>query len=127
MKALPGLALVSMLAGTLPVMAHHSLSPYDRSAVWMIEGTVKTVEWSNPHVRLVLLVPTADGAKEWDFEGGSVGRLTSGGFVKSALGLGYKITVKYNRRRDGSIGGFFTGIVTADGKSYNARGFGRLD
>jgi hypothetical protein len=124
MKRLIGLGLSLVFGASLPAAAHHSLAPYNRSTERSIEGTVKAVDWSNPHVRILLLVPTADGAKQWDFEGGSVGRLSTSGYVKSAIGLGDKITIKYNPRRDGSMGGFFTGIVTADGKSYRTRGFG---
>jgi hypothetical protein len=127
MKRLVALSFALVLASPLPVAAHHSLSPYNRAMERSLEGTVKAIEWSNPHVRIMLLVPTADGAKQWEFEGGSVGRLGSSGYVKGAIELGDKITVKYNPRRDGSIGGFFTGIVTADGKAYHTRGFGTLD
>jgi len=97
MKRLIGLGLSLVFGASLPAAAHHSLAPYNRSTERSIEGTVKAVDWSNPHVRILLLVPTADGAK---------------------------LTIKYNPRRDGSMGGFFTGIVTADGKSYRTRGFG---
>ncbi len=127
MKPLLGPALISVLAATLPATAHHSLAPYNRSTERSIEGTVKALDWSNPHVRIMLLVATADGAKEWSFEGGSVGRLTGSGYARSAIGLGDKITVKYNPRRDGSIGGFFIGIIAADGKAYHTRGFGTRD
>jgi len=124
MERLVGLSFGLIAAATLPAAAHHSLSPYNRASERAIEGTVKGLDWSNPHVRIMLLVPTADGAKQWEFEGGSVGRLANSGYVKSAIGLGDKITVKYNPRRDGSLGGFFIGIVTADGKTYRSRGFG---
>src|SRR5262245_20671940 len=109
MKRLIGLGIALILAGTLPATARHSLAPYNRSTERSVEVTVKALDLSHPHVRIMLLVPTADGAKQWEFEGGSVGRLSTSGYLKSAIGLGDKITVLYNPRRDGSMGGFFTG------------------
>lgn len=98
------------------VSAHHSLAPYAMAEVKTVEGTVKAFDWSNPHVRLNVLVPDGKGgAMEWEFEGSSVGRLTSTGFMKDSLAPGDRITVAYNPRRDHTLGGFFVAIKLADG------------
>ncbi len=112
------LPLVLLLTPGLAT-AHHSLAPYAMAELHTVEGTVKTFDWSNPHVRINLLVAEADGKySEWEFEGGSVGRLTSGGFTKDAIAPGDRITVAYNPRRDHSIGGFFVAVKTASGTTY---------
>jgi Family of unknown function (DUF6152) len=118
------LALASALLAIIPaVYAHHSLSPYAMEEQRTVEGTVKSFDWSNPHVRINLMVPDANGgANQWKFEGGSPGRLTSGGFTKDVISSGDKITVAYNPRRDYSIGGFFV-AVTANGKTYSTDRF----
>ena len=114
---------VALLAVGPAAYAHHSLSPYAMEEQRSVEGTVKTFDWSNPHVRINLLVPDANGgAKQWEFEGGSPGRLTSGGFTKDVISAGDKITVAYNPRRDHSIGGFFV-AVTTNGKTYSTDRF----
>ena len=113
------LALALALFAVAPAAhAHHSLSPYAMAELRNIEGTVKSFDWSNPHVRINLMVPDANGgASQWEFEGGSPGRLTSGGFTKDVISPGDKITVAYNPRRDHTTGGFFI-AVTANGKTY---------
>ena len=118
------LALASaLLAFTPAANAHHSLAPYAMEEQRSVEGTVKSFDWSNPHVRINLMVPDANGgANQWEFEGGSPGRLTSGGFTKDVISPGDKITVAYNPRRDRSIGGFFV-AVTANGKTYSTDRF----
>jgi Family of unknown function (DUF6152) len=123
-----GVLLVAVLLGAVPASAHHSLSIYDRSSYKTVQGTVKRFEWANPHAQLALLVEGSDGsATEWNFEGGSTGRLQSGGFVRDAIVPGDKITVAYNPMRDGRIGGFFVAITTADGKTYSLERFRRLN
>lgn len=98
-------------------VAHHSLAPYAMAEVKTVAGTVRTFDWSNPHVRLNVLVPDGKGgATEWEFEGSSVGRLSSTGFRKDSLAPGDSITVAYNPRRDHTLGGFFVAVKMADGK-----------
>jgi len=114
-----GLVLCAICLVSLPAFAHHSLSVYDRTVSKTIEGTVREFEWTNPHAKLVLVVMAADGTtKRWNFEGGGVRRLSGRGFVQDAIVLGQKLIVAYNPMRDGSSGGFFVGVRTADGKSY---------
>ena len=104
--------------------AHHSLAPYAMADVKTIEGTVKRFDWSNPHVRINLLVPDGKGgSSEWEFEGGSVSRLTNGGFSRDAVAQEDKIAVVYNPRRDHTIGGFFIAVKTANGTTYSTDRF----
>ena len=120
------LASIVALAGSGAV-AHHSLAPYAMAEVKTVEGTVKNFDWSNPHVRIYLLVPDGKGgASEWEFEGSSVGRLTSGGFSRDAVAPGDRITVSYNPRRDHTIGGFFVAVTTAAGTTYTTDRFRNL-
>src|SRR5262245_9933366 len=51
------LALASILAYLLfagSMTAHHSYGAYDRDAAVTLEGTLKEVNWANPHVTLKL-------------------------------------------------------------------------
>ena len=117
--------LVGLLA--LPASAHHSLSPYVMSTYRTIDGTVKSFEFANPHARLALLVPGANGSSTlWDFEGGSIGRMMTGGFTKDTIRVGDKITVSYSPRRNNSIGGFFLAVRTEDGTTYAIDRFKQL-
>ena len=122
MRRVIGLVLCSVLLGSLPVSAHHSLSAYNRNQSKTVEGVVKEFRFANPHARLILLVAAADGTmKEWDFEGGGVRRLQGRGVTANTIAAGDKITVSYNPMRSGSPGGFFVGLTTPDGKTYGTR------
>ena len=112
--------LVLCCAAPIAASAHHSLAAYNTSIYMVASGTVKSFDWSNPHVRLDLMVLDRNGTpKLWSFESGSIGRLAANGFSKSIVAPGDKIKVQYNPKRGNGTGGFFIGITTADGKNRN--------
>ena len=68
---------------------------------------MKDYDWTNPHVKLTLVVMGPDGTtRDRMFEGGSIGRLANAGFNRVSAAPGEKITVSYHPRRGGSGGGF---------------------
>ena len=104
-----------------PSSAHHARPEYDRNAQISITGTVKEFELVNPHAWIHIFVTTRDGVTEdWSFEGGSVGRLHRVGWTRDMLKPGDSITVLFNPRRDGSPGGLFRAVTTAEGKYHSA-------
>ena len=122
-----GIAATLVLCAALPASAHHSLAAYNMGTYKTVEGTVKSFQWMNPHAKLSLVVVNDAGlSSQWEFEGGSIGRLQNGGFVKDAFGPGDKIKVAYNPRRDGSTAGFFIAVTTADGKTFALDRFKQL-
>jgi hypothetical protein len=121
------IAAVACCLGSIPVSAHHSLAAYTLSNYRTVEGTVKSFEWTNPHAKLNLIVVDASGhTVNWNFEGGSTGRLRPGGFKKDVIAPGDKITVAYNPRRDNGIGGFFIAVTTANGTIYTTDRYKQL-
>lgn len=114
--------LGSFILGSLPAVAHHSLSIYDRGKSQTVEGVVKEFRFVNPHARILLTVASANGAtKDWDFEGGGVNRLSERGISITTIRSGDKISVSYNPIRDGSARGLFVAFTAADGKHYVTR------
>src|SRR4051812_12205304 len=88
------LAAICVVAGVLPASAHHSLAAYNMGTYKTVEGTVKSWQWMNPHAKLSLVVLNEAGrSTQFEFEGGSIGRLTNGGFIKDAFAAGDKIKV----------------------------------
>ena len=80
---------------------------------------MKEWEWANPHSFIHLVISKADGtSEEASFEGTSVYGLSRSGWSKEMMHPGDKITVRYNPRTDGHIGGLFQMVVTTDGKTY---------
>lgn len=59
------------LMGVSPVAAHHSFAAqYDAEKPVTLKGTVKRVEWTNPHMHFMVDVKDDKGAvTEWTFEG----------------------------------------------------------
>ena len=120
MKNLFAIAVLCAGLGAIPASAHHSLAAYTLSSYRTIDGTVKSFDWTNPHAKLTLSVVDAGGhIVNWQFEGGSIGRLTSGGFKRDVVMSGDKIKVAYNPRRDNGIGGFFIAVTTESGMTYS--------
>jgi Family of unknown function (DUF6152) len=50
------LLLVVSLVLAFPALAHHSFAAYDVIHTRTIKGTLETLQWSNPHVTLKMLV-----------------------------------------------------------------------
>lgn len=48
--------LACALVAVAPALAHHGWSSFDQDQPLYLEGRVKSVNWSNPHVELVLEV-----------------------------------------------------------------------
>ena len=117
-----GGALVIAVTGGL-AQAHHSFAPFDMGAQKTVTGTVKTVEWTNPHTWIWLDVPNEQGVVEpWGFEGMSPNYLARRGWTRTTLKAGDKITVSYRPLRDGSKGGMFVSTKLADGRTLSMSG-----
>jgi hypothetical protein len=90
--ALSGLLL---LVATAPAWAHHSFaSEYDADKPTKLQGTVKKVEWINPHSWITIEVKAADGTVQtWEIEAGAPNAMFRRGFNKDSLPIGTEIVV----------------------------------
>jgi hypothetical protein len=110
-----GLAAVAAF-GAQPVSAHHSFAMYDNGKQITIEGVVKELQWTNPHVWIQVLVPNAKGGQdEWSVECTSVNFMVRRGFNKTTIKAGDKISVSLTPLKDGSHGGAFKGVNSLNG------------
>jgi len=111
-----GLSLMLGFGGI--AAAHHSNAAYDLDHPQTMEGTVKTVNWTNPHITFVVEKDAKDGepASTWVFEVSSPGVLTRSGWTKRSLQPGDHATFDYLPLRDGKPGGFLRRAVLQDGK-----------
>ena len=107
-----GLLLVSQ-----PVIAHHSATMFDDTKVVELKGTVKELQWSNPHIWLQIVVEEKGVAKEWSVEGGSPNTLSRRGWRSTTFKPGDGVTVRVNPMKDGTTAGLFVGAKFADGKT----------
>ena len=110
-------ALLSMVLFALPTAAHHSSAMFDDRSTVKITGTVKAVQWTNPHCWIQLLVPGAEHEVEWSVEMASPGELFRNGWRPRTLRPGDKVTVTIYPIRDGSPAGQFVSAVTPEGRT----------
>ena len=98
--------------------AHHSGAAYDMEHPRDLEGTVKTVNWTNPHITFVIETDAKDGepAKMLTFEVSSPGVLTRSGWTKRSLQPGDHAVFHYAPLRDGRQGGFLRKVTLPNGQ-----------
>jgi hypothetical protein len=120
---LAALVVAGLSAAVLPVAAHHSFSVFNTSETKTITGTVKEIEWTNPHIWLWVNVPNDKGGVDvYAFEGMSPNFLERRGWTRTTLKAGDKITVDYNPLRDGKNGGMFRTGRMENGKTLTMGG-----
>jgi len=122
--ALPKIALVA--AGLIfsfsgIAAAHHSGAAYDMEHLRTTEGTVKTVNWTNPHITFVIECDGKDGepAQTLVFEVSSPGVLTRSGWTKRSLQPGDHAVFHYAPLRDGNPGGFLVKVNLPNGQELS--------
>jgi Family of unknown function (DUF6152) len=102
-------------------VAHHSNAAYDLDNPKTIEGTVKTVNWTNPHITFVVEpdAKTGDQPASWVFEVSSPGVLTRSGWTKRSLQPGDHAVFRYAPLRDGNPGGFLLKVTLPNGQELS--------
>lgn len=116
-----GLVLGAVLSLSGMAVAHHSGAAYDMEHPKIMEGTVKTVNWTNPHITFVIESNPKDGqpAQTYVFEVSSPGVLTRSGWTKRSLQPGDHAVFHYAPLRDGNPGGFLMKVDLPDGKELS--------
>jgi hypothetical protein len=120
-------ALAALAAASAPVWAHHSFAMFEPTKTLTFKGTVKTFQWTNPHVIVwVLVQPDGGGAaQEWSLETTSPGVLTRAGWTRQSLKAGDKVSVVLSPLRDGSHGGSLNSVTLLDTGQKLVPSFGK--
>jgi hypothetical protein len=109
----------ALVAG--PAWAHHSHAMYDPTAEIELEGAVKELRWSNPHVWLYVTVRQQDGTEKiWALEGGSTGQLERKGWAREMFKPGAPIKISCYPLRSGGPGCLGGYILALDGATMPA-------
>ena len=102
--AWPSLLLAVAVAS--PALAHHSFAMYDTSKTVTLKATVKSLQWTNPHVIVWLNVEQPAGEPQlWSVEVSSPGAMTREGWTRRSVEPGDKVLVELSPLRDGNHGG----------------------
>lgn len=119
------LARMMRASWTLPLLvagaadAHHSNAAYDNDHAVTFTGTVKQVNWTNPHITFVVdrdVKPGEQAAPTWVLEVSSPGVLTRSGWTKRSLNPGDHASFHYAPLRNGSPSGYLLDVTLDNGK-----------
>jgi hypothetical protein len=115
------------LAAAGPAPAHHSFAMYEPTKTLTFKGTVKSFQWTNPHVVVWVVVQPEGGgaAEEWSFETTSPGVLTRNGWTRQSLKAGDRVSVTFSPLRDGSHGGGLNSVTLLDTGQKLVPSFGK--
>jgi hypothetical protein len=117
-------AFIFSMSSSFQALAHHSTTMFDREKVLTITGTVKEVQWTNPHVAIFVTGTINDGEAPtlWLMEMTSPGNLVrAGGWTRNVVKAGDKVVVNFSPLRNGTKGGALKKITLVDtGKFYTA-------
>jgi cell shape-determining protein MreC len=110
-----------------PLLAHHSVSAeFDQNKPVTFKGTVKQVDWMNPHIYTHVEVKESDGkAVVYRVEGGAPNSLFRQGWRKDSVKPGDIVSVSGLRAKNPeSMNVGSATITTADGKRIFGGGRG---
>jgi hypothetical protein len=113
---------VAVMAVALPALAHHSFdAEYDRTKTITVVGTVKKLEWTNPHARVYVVGKDETGKDQlWDFELGPPNGLMRRGWRRDSLREGHKVTVNGFRSKTSDHIANARNVTLSDGRQVFA-------
>ena len=110
------------VAASVPVSAHHSSAMYDKDTEVELAGTVKELQYTNPHSWLIVEVVGKDGKTvAWGFETEGPSTLLRAGIKTSSLKPGEKVVVKGNPLKDGRPAALLVSVTKADGSVLSTK------
>ena len=116
--------LVAVLFGlfltSVPVWAHHSVTAeFDPKKNFTITGTLKKLDWANPHIYVWVEAKGENGqAVTYGIEASPPGMLHRAGVTRDMFKVGDTVTVIASPAKDGTKNiGFGKRITFADGHS----------
>jgi Family of unknown function (DUF6152) len=120
-------AFILAVAAVPPVSAHHSFAMFEPTKTLTLKGTIKTFQWTNPHVIIWVLVQPDGGGpqQEWSLETTSPGVLTRAGWTHQSLKAGDRVSVVFSPLRDGSHGGALRSATVLDTGQTLVPSFGK--
>jgi Family of unknown function (DUF6152) len=112
------LLVLALLAPPAVASAHHTYAAVDWTRRLTVRGTVRTLQWTNPHIWVWVDVTDGRGHTEpYGFESLAPSELARFfGWTKRALAPGDAVTVEYAPLRSGKHGGALARVTLSDGR-----------
>ena len=98
------------------LQAHHAVAGvYDLNSEMVLEGRLKKLNFTNPHVSIELTVPNPDGTlTDWILTTASIQNLTRQGINKTSMKPGEILKVTILPAKNGNPAGFIRSIELGD-------------
>jgi len=110
------MGILTLLALSLPMFAHHGNAAYDMTERTMKDVTITKFAWANPHCIVQFDAKDASGKSgHWAAELGSPSAIGLVGFTKSSLNPGDVVTLFIHLSKTGNNVGRITRIQFPDG------------
>lgn len=110
---------VLALTSSSTSFSHHSFAMFDQSKKVEFTGIVSEIQWTNPHVWIMVDVPDANGDPvTWGVEFTSKVHLARRGFSPDMFEVGKEVTFSVSPYVDGSPGGRFYWVKLSTGRYY---------
>jgi hypothetical protein len=112
------LALLSFLAISVPLPAHHGAAGYDMEKQLVMKATVTDWLWANPHCFLKYDSTNEKGEVEhWAVEVSNPVDMTRRGWTKHSITVGDQVTVTVRPARNGALVGQLLKVVLPNGQT----------
>ena len=126
-RAMAALAGAALFACATSAAAHHAVSAeFDSTKPITFKGTIKKIEWTNPHIYTNVEVKEPDGSLVvYRVEGAAPNTLFRQGWRKEDLKIGEPVTVAgIKAKAAGSMNVGQATITTGDGRRIYGQGAG---
>jgi hypothetical protein len=115
--------LVSLLAISSPLWAHHGAAEFENDKTTTLKATVVEWFWANPHCFLKFDVKDDSGSiVHWVAETSNPPDMLNRGWSKGTLKPGDEVTVTLRPAKSGKPVGSVTQVVLSNGKVLSAGG-----
>jgi len=111
------LLLAAILGSVMaPAVAHHSFAMFDREKTTTIEGVVRQLEWTNPHVLIDIdATDKQGGTARYRIESASINILMRQGWKVGSIKAGDRVTIVFNPLKSGLPGGLLVEVTLPSG------------
>jgi hypothetical protein len=110
------LVVLGAAVAATPSFAHHSTAAYDNTKIVTITGTVSSLDWRNPHVRIHIDAAGGNGQiTNWDAETWGTGQMALRGLTNGFLKPGDHVTTEVFVAKDGTPRAFVRTLTLPDG------------
>jgi hypothetical protein len=110
-------SIILTLLSAAPAFAHHSFAMFDTTKQVSLRGTVKELQWTNPHCFVQVVVADQEAPVEWSIEMNSPLDMYRSGWRPGTFKPGDRIAVVINPTRDGTRGGSLVSAMDSTGKT----------